>query len=162
MKKTAQGSAIVEMTLMMPWLFLLFICVLDFGFYAYAAICTQNAARFVAMYAAQQGAAVGPGQACQIAMGEMGWLPNLQVTVQTPNPCSGGPVSDPSPLAVSVRVLDATSTNPACADCALNSNATSAQATVTYRSIPLFAIPGVMMGRMNLTRIAEARIYNLP
>ena len=44
-RKRQKGSAIVETALMMPWLAFIFVGVLDFGFYSYACICTQNAAR---------------------------------------------------------------------------------------------------------------------
>jgi len=49
MRTKNRGSAVVEAALMMPWLAFLFMGVFDFGFYAYASICTQNAARAVAV-----------------------------------------------------------------------------------------------------------------
>ena len=153
MRKGERGGAIVETALMLPWLFILFICVFDFGFYAYAAICTQNAARAAAIQAASNNGSVSNTSACTAALGEMTRLPNA------PNSCVTSPssVSNTQPVAVSIQVLTST-TNPACADCALDASATSAQASVTYLSIPMFPIPGMMMGRMTMTRIAEARI----
>ena len=50
------------------------------------------------------------------------------------------------------------STTPACADCSLDASATSAQASVTYQTVPLIPIPGVLTGRMTLTRVAEMRV----
>ncbi len=47
------GSAIIEMALLMPWLVFLFVGILDFGFYTYAAICTQSAARAAAVATSQ-------------------------------------------------------------------------------------------------------------
>lgn len=140
---------------MMPWIFLLFIGVLDFGFYAYSAICTQNAARAAAIQASSDVSTVTFSVACNAALGEITWLPNARTltTCQT----SPSDIDDAHPLAVAVQELTAT-TSPACADCALNSSAVSAQASVTYRSIQLFPIPGIMMGRMTMTRVAEARI----
>jgi Flp pilus assembly protein TadG len=44
------GNSIIELTFMMPWLLFLFVGVFDFGFYAYALIATQNAARAVAIH----------------------------------------------------------------------------------------------------------------
>ena len=44
------GNSIIEVTFMMPWLLFLFVGVFDFGFYAYALIATQNAARAVAVH----------------------------------------------------------------------------------------------------------------
>ena len=51
--KGQSGSSIIEVALLSPWIFFLFVGIFDFGFYAYAAICTQNAARAVALAAAQ-------------------------------------------------------------------------------------------------------------
>src|SRR6476646_3701085 len=44
------GHAVVETALMAPWLFLFFIAIFDFGFYAYAGIVTANAARVAALH----------------------------------------------------------------------------------------------------------------
>ncbi len=144
----------VETSLMLPWLFIFFLCVFDFGFYAYAAICTQNAARAVAMRMSEDGS-LSDGEACHVALGEMIRLPNVKDL--DPNSSASCPgLDDRHPVVVSVRQLSAT-TLPPCADCALNPLATSSQATVTYRSIPLFPVP-TMMGRMTLTRIAEVRV----
>lgn len=140
---------------MTPWLLILFICVLDFGFYAYAAICTQNAARAAAMRAAEDTSSVSNTAACTAALGEMTRLPNA--VNLTSCVTSADSVSNSQPVAVSVQLLTA-ATNPACADCALDAAATSAQASVTYQSIQLFPIPGMLMGRLTLTRVAEARI----
>src|ERR1700688_1032897 len=74
-KRREGGSSIVEMALLSPWIFFLFVGIFDFGFYAYAAICTQNAARAVALAAAQTASAsVTP---CGAALGEMRMLPNV-------------------------------------------------------------------------------------
>ena len=39
------GSAMVEVALLAPWIFFLFVGVFDMGFYSYMAICVENAAR---------------------------------------------------------------------------------------------------------------------
>ena len=44
------GNSIIEVTFMMPWLLFLFVGVFDFGFYSYALIATQNAARAAAVH----------------------------------------------------------------------------------------------------------------
>ena len=51
-RKLQKGSALVEMAFMMPWIAFLFVGIFDFGFYSYAAIATQNAARAVALQSA--------------------------------------------------------------------------------------------------------------
>src|SRR5712691_6473405 len=46
--KSKRGSSMVEFCLMAPWILFLFMGTFDFGFYAYAIICTENAARVAA------------------------------------------------------------------------------------------------------------------
>ncbi len=48
--RRSSGNSIIELTFMMPWLLFLFVGVFDFGFYAYALIATQNAARAAAVH----------------------------------------------------------------------------------------------------------------
>lgn len=136
----------VEVALMAPWIFFLFIGVFDMGFYCYAAICTQNAARAVALSHAQ-GSNLDK---CTIALGELSMLPNV----------SGGTCTA-LPVQVTVTELNGS----ACADAGVGSAVANAavpfcvQSAVTYQTIPLLPIPGVLMGRMTLTRTAEMRLF---
>jgi Flp pilus assembly protein TadG len=136
---------VVEVALMAPWIFFLFVGVFDIGFYCYAAICTQNAARAVALSYAQSSALTS----CTVALGELSMLPNV----------NGGNCSA-LPVQVAVTALNGS----ACADNGVGSAVTFAatpfcvQAAVTYQTIPLLPIPGVLMGRMTLTRTAEMRL----
>ena len=159
-KRRESGSSIVEVALLAPWIFFLFVGIFDFGFYSYAAICTQNAARAVALAAAQTAtAAVTP---CNAALGEMRMLPNVGY-----NPgfsCgSGTTVTQSAPVAVCVGALSKTAAtvcglpSAVCADCTLNTAATSQFATVTYQTIPFVPIPGLLTGQLTLTRGAEVR-----
>jgi len=139
--KNRRGTAVVEVALLMPWIAFLFVGVFDFGFYSYAAIATQNAARAAAIQLAS-----GATNSCAAALAELRMLPNTTGLTT----CTAAPV----------QVSDLTLTNattPPCADCSLNTTATSRQATVTYQSIPLVPIPGILTGRLSLTRIAEVR-----
>ena len=143
MKDRRKGSAIVEAALMMPWIFFLFFGITDFGFYAYAAICTENAARAAALSQATS----SPVSACAAALGEMQGLLNVSGTT-----CSALPVI------VSTTTLTNSTTAPACADCALDTSARSIQASVTYQSIPLIPIAGALTNRLTLTRTAEMKV----
>jgi Flp pilus assembly protein TadG len=143
------------MALMMPWLAFLFVGVLDFGFYSYAAICTQNAARAAALRAAVE---QGTGNACNAALGEMKGLPNT-IGLAT-CAANAGAITPAIPVAVSAVLLNGTS----CADCNCGgigtctfAATTSYQASVTYQSMPMIPIPGVLTGQMTLTRRAEMR-----
>jgi len=140
---------------MMPWLAFLFVGILDFGFYSYSAISLQNAARAAAMRSAADQSSFSTGNSCAAALGELRGLPNM-IGVTT---CasSAGAILDTLPAAVVIVKLDNTTT-PVCADCAVTASPSSVQATVTYETLPMVPIPGLVMGRMRMTRIAESRI----
>jgi Flp pilus assembly protein TadG len=167
------GNAIVEFSLMIPWIVFLFVGILDFGFYSYAAIATQNAARAAAIQLSADQLSQTNTIACSAAMGELQGLPNMAgVTCAT----SAASVTDAQPFAVCFGTLTNTPSSPcgapsvACADCsgatppggfaAANpfASPSSVQAVVTYRTLPMIPIPGVLTGQMQLSRIAEARI----
>ena len=57
-----RGNAVIEVSLLAPWIFFLLVGILDLGFYSYAAIATENAARVAAQYAA-----AGPSTAGEFA-----------------------------------------------------------------------------------------------
>jgi Flp pilus assembly protein TadG len=152
-KERRRGSAIIETALMAPWIFFLFIGVFDLGFYFYAADCTQNAARAAALTTSTS-SGISTVAACTAALGELNNLPNAyQLTT-----CgTSGPPSSSMPVVVTVVQRNAT-TSPPCADCGVNPAAASSFATVTYLSLPMIPIPGLLMGQLTMTRTAEVRI----
>jgi Flp pilus assembly protein TadG len=145
---------VVEAALMMPWLAFLFVGVLDFGFYSYAAICTQNAARAAAMRTSYDLKSQKTALACAAALAELQILPNMP----------GITTCTALPAIVTLKKLCASgSTDPSCqgspcADCDQDIFAQSVQVSVTYQSVPMVPIPGVLTGQLTLTRIAEMRI----
>jgi Flp pilus assembly protein TadG len=162
LKRNRKGSAVVEAALMMPWVFFLFVAVLDIGFYTTAAIATQNAARAAAIQLANG----STSDACKTIRDELRLMPNL-FGVTT---CGALPsdVTNANPVALCVTTLNDTANATCssiftkCADCAgspaTGTNPSSIQAVVTYQTVPLVPIPGILMGQMRLTRIAEARV----
>jgi hypothetical protein len=126
-----RGQAVVEVTLMMPWIVFLFFGVFDFGFYAHAAICTQNAARAAAVAASETATAIVTP--CSAALGEFRMLPNVIGTLNTLATCT---------------LCDHGTTYP------------TKQAVVQYQSVPVFPIPGIMNGQMTMTRVAETRVIS--
>lgn len=162
------GGAVVEAALMAPWIFFLFVGVLDSGFYTYGAMATQNAARAVAIQDANAGGTLTTAALCQAAKNELAILTN--VVGMGGCAASQAAVSDSAPIWVCAQILSDTALvappcgtpAPPCADCAGSgataTAATSVQARVTYRSIPLIPIPGILPLRLQLTRIAEARV----
>lgn len=149
-KRREGGSSIVEIALLAPWIFFLFVGVFDLGFYMYAASCTQNAARIAAIQtAANPGLSSGllQSMACNAAMLEMIRVPNTH----TISGCSA------APLTVTQQTLTNTST-PACADCGVDTTSVSSLVTVTYQSGLYVPIPGLLTNQLNLTRTSETRM----
>jgi Flp pilus assembly protein TadG len=132
---------------MMPWIFFLFVGALDFGFYSYALISVENAARVAALGAAtSESAASDFGQACLYVRDELSRLPNI----------AGASVGcTSSPLVVQVaRVAAADSGVPP----VFTPPAGAARVTVTYDTVPLIPIPGLLPGKLTIRRMAEVRI----
>ena len=161
-RRSQGGAAVVETALLMPWLIFLFIGVFDLGFYMYAAICTQSAARAAAIATSQSQSTQTFAIECAAALGELNTLPNMG-GVSTCATSSGG-ITNALPIAVlnPPTTLSCTTT-PKCADCTAYTCTdpvppTSVQTAVTYQTLPMIPIPGVLTGRVQLTRVAEMRI----
>ena len=138
------GGAAVEVALMSPWLFLLFIAVFDFGFYGYAAITTANAARVAALWTSSDPGRANPADANnvtylhQLVAEEMASLPNTRSLV-------GSPAYSYPPLSVSM---------------ALGAEPEGEQTsivTVRYQTVPLFPLPW-LRGQFEITRLARMRV----
>lgn len=144
-KPNRDGTAVVETALMAPWLVLLFLGVLDFGFYCYAAISTQHAARVAAMYTSSSTTNVtDTSGACRYAIAALQDLPNM--TGISTCAASATAVSSSQPVAV---VTTSVASGP--------DSAPAAQVSVTYQTVPVVPIPG-LMGQMTITRTAEMRV----
>jgi hypothetical protein len=129
------------------------------GFYVYGGICTQNAARAAAIQTATAAGSFYQSDtlACKAALNELSLMPNA-VTLTT---CAALPVVvTRQTLCDSSKVSYVTCDAPGCADCVANVNAASSKVSVQYQSIPLVPIPGILTGRLTMTRVAEARIIN--
>jgi Flp pilus assembly protein TadG len=140
-RRGVRGQAIVEVALMAPWIFFLFVGVLDFGFYSYAFICTQNAARVAAIANGfSTGNATDSVSACNIVIQEMNSLPNTRSLTD----CGV------SPLVVTVGAAGLTGPD----------GAEVAQVTVTYTPILIIPIPGVLGQISTVTRTVQVPILN--
>ena len=149
-RKSRSGHAVVELALMAPWLFFLFVGALDFGFYMYSFISVQNAARVAALktatlYDNYLQALVDPGavkpHVCSSVRDELKKLPNFAAL---PADCNG------SPLDVQVSPFLDVSGKPAL------------RVAVLYETIPLVPIPGLLPGKLRMTRTASMRVYGEP
>lgn len=158
-KRVRAGHAIIEVALLAPWIFFLFVGVLDFGFFAYSAIATENAARVAALATSQSGTTAGHDRlACEKAVSELAALPNvaplLAAAGSPPAFCATVPttkagISATMPVAVdAIRIEAANSVDGALAS----------RVEVTYQSLPMIPIPGLMMKQYTLTRFVEMRV----
>ena len=130
------GHAVIEVSLMAPWIFFLFVGTLDFGFYSYAVIATQNAARVAAMQTSTNTNTMADStMACNYALTELNVLPNTRSLTT----CAALPV-----------IVNATSFVDA-------DGATGSRVDVTYQTINMIPIPG-LSGRLSITRNAQMRL----
>src|SRR3954462_14423246 len=87
-----RGNSIIEFSLMTPWLILLFIGAMDWGFYAYALIATEAAARVACLYTSSSAATAGDASgACKYAVGQLNGMPNVGTAGVTT--CTAAPVT---------------------------------------------------------------------
>ena len=94
-----RGSAVVEVSLLAPWILFLFVGMFDMGMYTYSMIGVENAARVAAEYTSQNtSVAADKDGACTRAMAEMAMLPNVSSQA---NCDSGGATRSWSPLPLS-------------------------------------------------------------
>ncbi len=121
----------IEVALMAPWIFFLFVGVLDLGFYAYAFISTENAARAAVLLTSKSRvAATDQADACAIVLSEMAWAAYGRVVSPT---CNAAPL-----------VVNATLQPNAFPNAYGSSDA--AQVEVQYTTIPMIPVPGVLAG----------------
>jgi TadE-like protein len=140
-RQTQNGHSVIELALMAPWIFFLFMAVLDVGFYMYAAINTENAARNAVMYtASSRGSAADQATACTYALQELGAFP---FPGARPTSCSA------APLVVTANQI-----------ASLDGEAAPVYAssvTVTVTTLPMIPIPG-LIGQLVIQRTAQARV----
>ncbi len=128
----------LEAALLLPWVLFMFVGVFDVGFYNYALICTENAARVAAWYTSQSpSTATDSTTACTYALAELSAMPNVGTAVTT---CGASPVV-------------VTATQVTGADSALAS-----QVSVSYTSPQLIPIPGQLSGQFTFDRVVQMRL----
>lgn len=131
------GHAVIEFALSMPWLWLLLVGTLDCGFYLYAFISAENAARVAALYTSSSNDAKADSSgACSYALSELGKAPNM----------SGVTSCASLPLIVSAQAT----TGP--------DGAPASTVTVTYRTLSLIPIPGLLGNQMTVSRAVQMRV----
>jgi hypothetical protein len=121
----------MELVLIGPWIFFLSIGALDWGFYATALVSVEAAARSAALYTSTGSSTAGDTTNARIiAVGEMQNLPN---------------VSDTNPVVTATAVSGPDS-------------APASKVSVSYQSITLIPIPGVLARQLGINRTVTLRL----
>jgi len=138
-RKNQRGSAFIEFLLLFPMLFFLFVGTFDMGFFCYALISTQNAARIGALYTSSQSALAGSSAyACQYVITELSAMPNSS---QFPSGCGAAPL----------QVTAQSTTGP--------DGLPASTVTVSYQTIqvPVLPIPG-FTSQLTITRTVQMKV----
>ena len=140
-KKSTRGGAMLELVLFSPWIFFLFIGALDWGFYSSALISLESGVRSAVLYTSTSATVADPSTAnsaaCSIVLDEIRKLPNIGTSTTT---CGTNPVVTATKL----------SSGPG--------SAVASRVTVTYTSISLIPIPGLLTKQFTVTRSAVMRV----
>jgi len=128
---------------LLPWIVFSFVAAFNFGIFAYSLISTQSAARSAAMFASQSLAVAQSGtivsQVCPYVIGELGDAPGMS-GVST---CTGSPVT-----------VTVTAQTPG------SGNMNTVTVNVTYNTMQLIPLPGLMAGSLAIRRTVEMPIRN--
>jgi Flp pilus assembly protein TadG len=140
-----RGNAIIEFSLMAPWLVFLFIGAMDWGFYAYSVISLQAAARVGALYASSStSAATDTTTVCTYALEQMRRMANVGSTMTS---CAtGSAVSGTAPVGVAASLVSGPDGNNA------------AQVSVTYQTPIYMPLIGSLPKQITLTRTVTMRL----
>ncbi len=140
--RNSRGGAVLEMALLSPWVFFLFIGALDWGFYAYSMISVETATRSAAAAIVAQASttsattAISSSAACNTVLAELSTLPNVGSSVSS---CSAAPVN------VTATQINSVDGYPA------------VQVNLTYTTPKMIPIPGLLAGQFTINRIVTMR-----
>jgi len=141
-KNPRSGHSVVEVALVAPFIFFLFAAGLDMGYYMYAAIAVENAARVAVLHVAASADLASDPNATAFARtyvcNELRALPNVGRSCPT------------SVVSVSVPAQPFSGTD----------GDSATQVSVTYTTVPLIPIPGLNAGprgQWTFTRVVQMR-----
>lgn len=151
-KRRQRGHSVIEVAFLAPWIFFLFVGVVDVGFYCYAAINTQNAARSAALYMAQSTSRLNAvladkSTACQLVISDL-WMMRTIASTPFDHTATCGTGTSPA--------LDVS--GPASLDGVVGQ--VDAVATVTFQMLPMIPIPG-LTGTYSIQRTSRVRVNSL-
>jgi Flp pilus assembly protein TadG len=132
------GGSLLEITLLFPWFFFLFVGAFDWGYYAHALISTQAAVRAAVLYTSQNATtATDQATACIYALNE------LKIAQNVPNSgsCNAAPI-----IVTAGLVNSGADGQPA------------ASVTVKYQTLALIPIPGLLGNQFWITQTVQMRL----
>ena len=142
-KRSVKGHAVVEVALLAPFIFFLFAGALDIGFYVYAVVAVENAARVAVLHVASSTDVASDANAATYARtyvcNELRVLPNVGSTCPT------------SIVSVSVPAQPFSGSD----------GDSATQVAVTYTTVPLIPLPGLTAGprgQWTFTRVVQMRL----
>jgi Flp pilus assembly protein TadG len=139
-----KGAAVIEATLLCPWVFFIFVGAFDVGIYLNTLISTENAARTAGLYyASSQHTGADLAKSCRYALEILRAQTNVRNAVGI---CasSGAAVNRNTPVALSALSL------PYGPD-----GQPVAAVTVTYQTVPLIPIPLMLSSQLAVTRSVQ-------
>jgi Flp pilus assembly protein TadG len=144
-RKSQRGGSALEVALMLPWYIFLFIGTFDWGYYAHALISTEAAARTAVLYTAQSAStAANQSVACILANEEMRIVPNIGSSSSAT--CTSSPL-----IVTAVQAGIGQTTNSA-------DTSQASQVTVTYTTVGLIPIPGLLTKQATFYRVTQMRL----
>jgi hypothetical protein len=136
--RTAQrGSSLIEFVLLFPVLFFLLVGAFDIGFFCYAMIAVEDAARVAALHTSSSSAtSANTPMACADVLSDLQMMPNHSRFALS---CNASPL----------RVTAASISGP--------DGTAASKVTVTYDTMQLIPIPG-LAGHLSITRSVQMRV----
>ena len=171
----------MEFAFFLPFLIFLFVGAFDWGFYNWALISTENAARVAVLYTSGSSSTAGDSVgACTYALAELADAPNVAGTPAIPGGGTGGASGGSSGGSGSLGGASGGSghssgssgsggsgTITTCSGPPVTVTATSvsgpdgstaSQVSVTYQTPVLIPIPGLLTGQISITRTVQMRV----
>jgi Flp pilus assembly protein TadG len=128
----------VEAAFVLPFLIFLLVGAYDWGFFSYALIVTQDAARGAALYTSTSSTtATDAAGACNYVLANFSAVPNIGTIVTS---CGV------APLIVTAGQITGPDGKPA------------VSVTVTYTCMQMIPIPGLLQGRPTISRTVEMKV----
>jgi Flp pilus assembly protein TadG len=135
MRACRKGSSIVEFAFIIPWFLFLFCGVIDLGFFNYALVTAQSAARTAALYTSSNTSTVADAAtACTYVLDQM----TSNINLSSATTCNGT-----SPITLTATSTTGPDGNP------------SSTVRVSFTSVLLIPIPGILSATTPIGRTVQ-------